>query len=1453
MFARNVITWCDSTRLAPRIGGAHARSLATSLYIGVLLAACFGGCPAAPQGPDGGNWPDAQGGGADGTGADGDLGVDPATSPQGIDPASIPGGDDSLRVIDLKVAAIQGLPLTVTLKPEDLQADPAGFGAISIALVSPPLVGTLAGPEQLGQGAVRYTYLSPVDFAGTVQFGYFAFNDEGESNVGTVEIVVYPEIRFTVDAGTGLRGAIASPDDQALALLSGSLNHSPASVIVAANARTVGGDPLPDGVYTWAFDGVEESGPMATHQQQSHLFSGGGLHAVTLSVLLSGISGPVACKTIPAGTEQAQVIIDPAIWGQIVDETGQPLPDVQVQVSQTASTVTTAADGVYVARVPYGWAGTLTASLAGYSFAPAQPSFLSVTRDIGNTDFVGTQEAPALMLVSPTADMTSSGNPGGPFSPASTVYTVENTGNQPLSWTASKTQNWVSLSNVGGTLAPGASDTVVVSINSNANGLAAGSYSDTVSFTNVTNGSGDTTRSVSLTVNAGSGACQTSTTIWQNFPITAQTGVFTARFDAVPNMDNMNGHTVFSEGPGTTYQDYAILIGFAPSGFLNARNGGSYGAQTQIPYTAGTTYHFRVEVDVPAHTYSVHVTPEGSGELTLATDFAFRSEQSAVASLDHWGLFAQSGWSHEVCNFVIASGGGMLSVSPSDGLTSSGNEGGPFSPASKQYVLTNTGDAPIDWSASKSQPWLDLSPAGGTLAVGASTTVTVSINANANGLTAGVYQDSITFTNDTNGAGNTSRPVSLTVNSTVGVLAVTPSVGLSSSGVEGGPFAPSSITYTLDNVGASAIDYSVAKSAAWLSLNGGGGPLSGSLAAGQTFQVIVSINANANGLLANTYNDSVAFANTTNGLGDTARPVSLNVRTPGSGTPTPVILASRISGMAPFAVFFEGTDSTDSQGRKIGDSNGGDGLFGNDLVEYTWDFGPGSEGDVGGRYFSGFNAAHVYETPGQYDVMLTVREEPVPGQSSSASTTLRVDAQAFAGTTYYVSAAGNDANSGTSPTTAWKTYSKALNAIRDNSVVRPGDRVLFNRGDVFNYSSGLSLRSANNVLIGAHGSGVQPLIQYQGSRGGVSDRPILGGGANLSIVDIRFNCRSSSGALANGPANAGRTLLFLRTDVDHYFGSVFYADLVFIVASTLDHAYHSNMFYSGSRLALISSAIGNVTLEHNLYGSVINRGVITGNYWHDSTKSGLRIAPNAAPGSWNVIVSNNRFERHGTNAINLKVTSPGSPYGGHNILIERNHILGSIICKRDPYSDIFIRNNIIEPPTGRALELGNGSQGGAPRGFHRLRLYNNTILSSGNTAAIVITTVDHQDIDIANNIIQLTHPSAQMLRVTAPGGASEITADHNLYSLPNHPANPSIFQIGGTAYTLPQWTSVFGQGASSFAGDPMFDPSSSTGLELLLNSPAVDSGRTLPVVYDDYSSPPVRRQPGRYDRGAFER
>ncbi|MFM7182849.1 MAG: tandem-95 repeat protein [Verrucomicrobiales bacterium] len=107
---------------------------------------------------------------------------------------------------------------------------------------------------------------------------------------------------------------------------------------------------------------------------------------------------------------------------------------------------------------------------------------------------------------------------------------------------------------------------------------------------------------------------------------------------------------------------------------------------------------------------------------------------------------------------------GSLAVTPAPGFSPSGNFGGPFTPSSQAYTLSNTGGTSINWTAAKTAGWIDLSATSGTLAPGANTSVSVTLNSAANTLNIGNYNDTVTFANTTNGIGDTSRAVSLTVN-----------------------------------------------------------------------------------------------------------------------------------------------------------------------------------------------------------------------------------------------------------------------------------------------------------------------------------------------------------------------------------------------------------------------------------------------------------------------------------------------------------------------------------------------------------------------------------------------------------------------------------------------------------------------------------------------------------------
>ncbi len=190
-------------------------------------------------------------------------------------------------------------------------------------------------------------------------------------------------------------------------------------------------------------------------------------------------------------------------------------------------------------------------------------------------------------------------------------------------------------------------------------------------------------------------------------------------------------------------------------------------------WVRGILYRDNVEISRSAGTVAPgNIGPSGGSGLPITFTTAAPTTPGTYTYAAAWfGNLNNSGSTHgEVrapaitITVAAASAAGPMTVSPAGGLTSSGIAGGPFTPLSQIYTLTNTGAASMNWTASKVASWVTLSAAGGTLAAGANTTVTASINSGANSLAVGSYSDNVTFTNTTSGTGNTTRPVSLTVN-----------------------------------------------------------------------------------------------------------------------------------------------------------------------------------------------------------------------------------------------------------------------------------------------------------------------------------------------------------------------------------------------------------------------------------------------------------------------------------------------------------------------------------------------------------------------------------------------------------------------------------------------------------------------------------------------------------------
>ena len=178
--------------------------------------------------------------------------------------------------------------------------------------------------------------------------------------------------------------------------------------------------------------------------------------------------------------------------------------------------------------------------------------------------------------------------------------------------------------------------------------------------------------------------------------------------------------------------------------------------------------------------------------------------------------------------------------------------------------LMNLAEALADTPA-----WLRVQPeAGGRVAPGAWSNVTVTADAGV--LAAGTYEGVIRVRSNDRDTPVTNVPVALVV--LHDDLAVQPAGGLAARGYSGGPFLPDSLSYTVTNAGMTSLSWSAGGTEPWVSVS----PGNGTLAAGQSAQVLVAFTMQAGQLSHGEYPADVVFSNQTTTAAQ-YRPVRLTV------------------------------------------------------------------------------------------------------------------------------------------------------------------------------------------------------------------------------------------------------------------------------------------------------------------------------------------------------------------------------------------------------------------------------------------------------------------------------------------------------------------------------------------------------------------------------------------------
>ena len=392
----------------------------------------------------------------------------------------------------------------------------------------------------------------------------------------------------------------------------------------------------------------------------------------------------------------------------------------------------------------------------------------------------------------------------------------------------------------------------------------------------------------------GSGSSFASETVWNWGGGVGSSGGISSGY-AIPgwqagiSMAANKGSTTYRNVPNValTADNVAVYYGNGGNGYFG---GTSCAAPLWAGFMALVNQQAASQGNSPAGLINPAVYAIGKGQNTnysyaacfhdTTTGNNFSSDSpgnySAVAGYDlctGWGtpngvslISALSGSNNSSVSTTNSSGGStnngtasvaILGISPGTGFTFSGWAGGPFAPTSEIFQLTNGSTSGGNWSLVSTSAWLTVQTTNGTLAGNSTIGVGVTLSPAAKALTMGSYSTSLGFANLSANAIQ-SIPVTLQV---VQPISLSPVQGFTAAGLTGGTFTPASQVFVITNFSGSTMNWSLVNTSSWLSVSAVGG----SLKAGGSTVLTVSLSSSARSLKAAVYNANIRF-NSTAGL-----------------------------------------------------------------------------------------------------------------------------------------------------------------------------------------------------------------------------------------------------------------------------------------------------------------------------------------------------------------------------------------------------------------------------------------------------------------------------------------------------------------------------------------------------------------------------------------------------------
>ncbi|MBO9609853.1 MAG: DNRLRE domain-containing protein [Paenibacillaceae bacterium] len=113
------------------------------------------------------------------------------------------------------------------------------------------------------------------------------------------------------------------------------------------------------------------------------------------------------------------------------------------------------------------------------------------------------------------------------------------------------------------------------------------------------------------------------------------TGIQVVKLDVTPQYNGIDAIIAYLDSddntarPGFDFIHLTTSFRFKPEGYFDVKNGAFWSYETQLAYSAGTKYRFKMVIDLNQHKHSIWISPEGGTPVLIADNYDFRSNTTA--------------------------------------------------------------------------------------------------------------------------------------------------------------------------------------------------------------------------------------------------------------------------------------------------------------------------------------------------------------------------------------------------------------------------------------------------------------------------------------------------------------------------------------------------------------------------------------------------------------------------------------------------------------------------------------------------------------------------------------------------------------------------------------------------------------------------------------------------------